>query len=124
MKWIKQVWFRILKFIGCPISSFHKNCISSLEERLFEIDDDEHLIALKMLGAGHDCDSVFNTLRIARRKRSFKRKLSQLGIKGANLEHLLEQYMNELRGSTKIDDLVNKANQKYLDSLLLYLAFF
>ena len=98
------------------MSSVHKNCISDLEERLAEIDDDEYFIAITMLDAGNDCESVYNTIRIARRKRAFKRKLIQLGIKGASLEHLLEKYLPELRGSTKIDDLIQNAQKEYLEA--------
>lgn len=117
MRWLRRVWFLILKLIGIPMSSMHKNCISNLEEQLHEIDDDEYLIAITMLDAGIDCESVFNTLRTARRKRAFKRKLMQLGIKGANLDHLLEQFMIDLRGIKKIDDLVQKAHQDYLEAV-------
>ncbi len=116
MKWIRKILLLVLKFIGVPMSSLHKNCISNLEERLAEIDDDEYFFAVTMLDAGNDCESVYKAIRIARRKRAFKRKLIQLGIKGASLEHLLEKYMPDLRGNTKIDDLVQKAHQDYLEA--------
>lgn len=115
MKWIKQIWLKFLQSIGYKMTSDYKKCICNLEERLSSIDDDELLIAIKMLDAEIDCEIVFNTLRIARRKKLFKRKLNQLGIKGPNLEHLLDQYLSDLRGSTKVDDIVSAAN--YSDTL-------
>jgi hypothetical protein len=116
MKWIRKFLFCVLKLIGVPMSSMHKKCISILEERLAEIDDDEYFIAVTMLDSGNDCESVYNTIRIARRKRAFKRKLIQLGIKGASLEHLVDNFLADLRGATKIDELVQKAHQDYLEA--------
>lgn len=115
MKWARKLYIFILKSIGIPMSTIHSKCIAYLEKNLVEIDDDEHFIAITMLDAGLDCDSVYNTLRVARRKRAFRRKLLELGIKGANLDQLVDNYMSDLRGNTKVDDLVKKAQQDYMD---------
>lgn len=117
MKLIRCIWFLILKRFGIRMSSVKKKCISSLEERLFEIDDDEYLITIAMLDAGFDCESIFVTLRTARRKRSFKRQLTKLGIKGVNLQNLLDHFITELRSDMKIEELVMQAHQEYLNAL-------
>ena len=117
MKWLRWVWFNLLRLIGIPMNSAHENCISALEDKLSGLTDDEAMLVEKMLDAGCDCDSVFATLWTARRKQALKRKLIQLGIKGSNLEHLIEQYLLVLRGNSKIDDLVTKASQEYNEAL-------
>lgn len=115
MRWIRKLYFLILRTIGISMSAVHSKCISILEERLSEIDDDEYFIAIAMLDSGLDCNAVFNTLRTARRKRAFRRKLIELGIKGAYLDKLTENYMSDLRGNTKVDDLITRAHQDYMD---------
>lgn len=117
MKLIRCIWFLILKWFGIPMNSIREKCISSLEERLCEIDDDEYLITMAMLDAGIDCEAVFNTLLTGRRKKSFKRQLIKLGIKGISLENLINHYITDLRGSMKIEQLVMLANEKYLNAL-------
>lgn len=117
MRWLRWFWFKILKFIGIPMTSAHENCISGLEDKLSGLTDDEAMLVEKMLDAGCDCDSVFATLWTARRKQALKRKLIQLGIKGSSLEHLIEKFLPDLRGSSKVDDLVSKASHEYNDAL-------
>jgi hypothetical protein len=116
MKLLRVVWFKFLKLLGFSMNAMYKKCISSLEERLSELDDDEYFVAIMMLDAGSDCEAVFITLRTARRKRTFKRKLAHLGIKGASVEHLLEKFMNDLRSDSKIDNLVTNASTEYADA--------
>lgn len=115
MKWAKKIYFFTLKLLGIKMSTIHSTCIAYLEQNLVEINDDEHFIAIAMLDSGLDCNAVFNTLRTARRKRSFRRKLIELGIKGAYLDKIIEDYISDLRGNTKVDDLVTKAQQDYMD---------
>lgn len=118
MRWLRFIWFKILKCIGIPMTSIHKECISKLENQLSEIDDDEYHMALTMLDVGIKCDLVLFALLLARRKRAFIRKLKQFGIKGTNLEYLIEKYLPDLKNTTiKVDELVTKASQEYEEAL-------
>ena len=116
MKLLLHIWFNFIIFWRNLIALNSDDCISSIEERLSEISDDEYFVAQTMQDGGIDCELIFTTLLVSRRKISFIRKMNKLGIKGVNLEHLVKTYMNELRGNAKIDDLVSRANQEYIDA--------
>ena len=114
MKLLRKIWFKFLKAKGYSIFVIHKKSISIIEEKLSQLNDEEHFVVMQILDDGYNCNYVCKKIYIARKNRSFKRKLKELEIKDVIFDYFLNKYSIIINENTNIDALVNKINQEYL----------
>lgn len=114
MKLLRKIWFKFLKAKGYSIFVIHKKSISIIEEKLSQLNDEEHFVVMQMLDDGYNCNYVCKKIYIARKNRSFKRKLKELEINDVIFDYFLNKYSIIINENTNIDALVNKINQEYL----------